>query len=643
MAMKTTAPPWLSILYIVGLLFIFAGERAFGHLEGSASVITLIGVAMVLGATVWRGIAYLAASSERRRVELITLLCYKGGLLALILYFFTTETGMGILGVGEESAAKFTTAATVMWVLVMSISLIPLGFIEATQGFGRERTTGARAGVDSFRVREMATSGLTIALALAFLMVTCNVATERNIRKDVSYFKTSSPGPAVINTVANGIITDQLKVMMFFPDLNEVGDEAAAYFKELDNEVDGKLDIQRVDRLVSPKLAKENKVSSDGTIVLAYGDKTENIRLTTEIDKARRTELRELDGKVEKALLKVLRKKKIAYLSVGHGELNDPDSAGPLGFNPGLKANHVKTILGALHYQVKNFDGLGKPVPDDADVLIILAPAQLFAEEEQNALDDYLARGGSMLMTLDPQREGRIGTLSGRLGVTFNAQAVTDEKEFMRRRGNPTDRRLILTNQFSSHASITSLSRGSARSGIVFVNTGSFDDAEFTVGGKDGGKDGKKPKRTYVVRSMTTAFRDINDNFKFDKETEKKSRFNLVAAIEDPTAVPTETKEGETSDGMRVVLVADAELFTDAVLQQVSKAGDLFADSVKWLGGEEKFQGTVENEKDVKIEQTKSEEAKSFWTSIVLMPLLILLIGLLNLYFRRRRAQASDK
>jgi len=343
MAMKS-APPWLSIGYLAGLVLIFFGERAFNHLEGTATIISIIGAAMVVGTTVWRGLAYLAASSDRRRIELITLLCYMGGVLALILYFFTTETGMDALGISEEGAGKFKTAATVLWAITLSLSLIPLGFIEATQGFGRERATGERAAVDSFRVREMATSGLTIALALAFLMVTCNVASERDIRKDYNYFKTTSPGTAVSNTVANGI-TDQLTVLVFFSELNEVGNEVMAYFKELDSRVGGKLDIQRVDHLMSPALAKENKVSKEGTIVLRREDKSENIRLTTEIDKARKSELRELDGKVEKALLKVLRKKKIAYISIGHGELNDPESTGPLGFDPGLKATRAKISI----------------------------------------------------------------------------------------------------------------------------------------------------------------------------------------------------------------------------------------------------------------------------------------------------------
>jgi ABC-type uncharacterized transport system involved in gliding motility auxiliary subunit len=111
----------------------------------------------------------------------------------------------------------------------------------------------------------------------------------------------------------------------------------------------------------------------------------------------------------------------------------------------------------------------------------------------------------------------------------------------------------------------------------------------------------------------------------------------VVAAIEDPNARPEKVEEGSKPKGMRAVVIADAELFTDALLLQVPKVMALMADSIKWLGGEEQFQGTVESEKDVKIEQTKHEDAVWFWSSIVGVPALVLGVGLLMIVFRRRR------
>ena len=655
MAMNKQTPWWLSITLMVGLIFVLAGERALDTTFLSKPL-TILGLIAVLGSTVWRLLGFLAAEGEKRRIERITLMCYLGTCAALLGYFLTTETGTSMLGVSEEGRAEFVTAVTVLWVLALAISQIPLLLIEATRGFGiNEAINNLDGGVDSFRVREMATSGLTVALALGLLMVTCNIASEENARKDVSYFKTSMPGTAVTNIVKNGVDT-QLRVVMFFPKNNEVGAEVEAYFKALDRKTGGKLNIERADRMVRPQLAKDFKVSSDGTIVLIKesasaepekpdegdkGDKkkakpdkekSENIRISDKIDRARKSELREFDSKVEKALLKLMRAKKVAYMTTGHGELNDAESAGPMSFNPALKAGHLRKLLGALNYRVKNFDGLGKPVPDDCDILLALAPAKAFMPEELAAIDDYLGRGGSLLIGLDPKREARLGILQGRLGVKLDTGSLTDDKEFMRRRGAISDRRLILTNQFSSHASVTSLSRGSARSGILLVDAGSLENADFTTGAK-------KPKRTYVVRSMASSFRDLNNNFKFDKDTEKRNRYNVVAAVEDPDAKPEKPKDGQKPKGMRAVVVADAELFTDPLLLQVPKAMALMADSIKWLGGEEQFQGTVENEKDVKIEQSQTQDAVWFWLSIVGVPLIVFGIGMLMMGMRRRRTR----
>src|SRR5690606_24084659 len=83
--------------------------------------------------------------------------------------------------------------------------------------------------VETVRVKEAVANGLTIALAASFLMVTCNVAEERDVRVDVSYFRTSSPGTATQNMVAS--LNETLRVLLFFPDANEVAAEAEGYFR----------------------------------------------------------------------------------------------------------------------------------------------------------------------------------------------------------------------------------------------------------------------------------------------------------------------------------------------------------------------------------------------------------------------------
>jgi len=151
---------------------------------------------------------------------------------------------------------------------------------------------------------------------------------------------------------------------------------------------------------------------------------------------------------------------------------------------------------------------------------------------------------------------------------------------------------------------------------------------------------GEAPKKTITIRSMESAFMDQNDNFAFDGaglKPEKKQRWNLAAAIEGP-------KKGD-KDGFRALVFSDADLFADAYIQSalgraavVLVSGPLLDDSVRWLGGEEVFSGEVVSEDDKPIQHTKNEDQVWFTLMIIGAPILVLTLGLIGTWFRRRRS-----
>jgi len=635
------APWWVSAGYFAGLIGIFIGQRAFSHVDAVSGLFTWLGLAVMVAALGVRAFTSSKAKGESRRIEILTLLCYAGGLVAMGLYSLTTEWGLELVGMAEESSkdiGKFTTPVTVLWSIVLVISFVPLLMMELSQGFV-ERSAfvfkaeeGNDAGVEGFRVRQAATSGLTIGLALSFLLVTCQAAQDYDARKDVSYFKTSSPGSAAVSITSS--LSEPLKVYLFFPEVNEVKDEVNAYFRSLASETD-KVEIHEVERFREVELTKKFKVSKDGTIVIERGDKFEKITINEDIKQARRKQLRKLDADVQKALLKVVRSKRIAYITTGHGELNDIDSVGALEFKGAkVKSTLIKQAARQLNYQIKDlspFD-LAGGIPQDATKVISLAPRRSFTPEEERVLDEYLAGGGALLLALDPRGQAEIGAkLSDRLGVRFVGEPLADDKEFVPQFMNVSDHAFLKTNQFSAHASVTTLSRRGSRLGIVLIRPGRLEDARQT-------QDSPNAKKTYVVHTMTSAFNDINNNFVFDKATEKRSRYKIAAAIEDPNA-KRELKDGDEippREGMRAMVFADAEIFSDTLLMKVPLLQDLLFDSVKWLGGEERFAGDIKNEEDVKIDHSKSEDVVYFYLTLILAPLLVLGLGLMVNTFRRR-------
>lgn len=652
---QRVAPMWLTWALVGALLAVFLGERVLDHLETPHLAFTALGVLGVVGATVWRGLAWSQARGERRRVEGLLFFGYVGCAVSLLLYALGTDWGLDKLGLDltGKTRERWQGALSVLWPIAMAASLVPTLAAQWAVGAG-----GASdgEGVERHRVAEAASNGLTVALAGCFLFVACYIVSERDHKWDLSYFRTSSPGSATVNMVSS--LSEPLRVLLFFPEVNEVKDEVRAYFEQIGRRTD-KLQIEEHDRLVDGELAKKYRVSRDGVVVLVKGEQSELITLDPELKNAR-NKLRTFDEEVQKAFLKVARGSRVAYLTTGHGELNDPPPPGetdPTGLS---SASVLKEFLGLLNYRVKDLglkNGLASDVPDDATIVFVLGPKKAFLPEELASLDRYLARGGALLLALDPGTEFILGPLAKRLGVDFKGTRLADDRQFVARRRNASDHELIVTDQFSVHASVTTLARQRVGAGILLAGAGQLVDVplegEFA-----------KNKRTHVIRSLGTTFSDDNGDFLFT-EGEKRQPYNLVAAVEGPEvaseassagATEGQKKEGDgvgkdekkddkakgekkPGDGarpMRAMVLADSNLLSDALLLNVALHRGLLHDAVMWLGGEEAFMGETTSEKDVPIEHTKSQDVAWFYSTIIGAPLVVLAGGLAGVYRRRR-------
>ncbi|HEY1555714.1 MAG TPA: DUF4350 domain-containing protein [Kofleriaceae bacterium] len=656
--MRTASPWWASLIFGFGLLLVLVGERIFGT-SGAREVLTWIGVILVLAVTALRVWTTLATHGMRRKVERTLLLSHIGVLVALFLYVLTTKTGIGWMSLDAKGAAKAETVLTVLYAIILFASLVPMFMIEMSLGVALrdhiDLGSSNDEGLEYMRVREIGWSGLAVALAAAFLMVTCNVASERNVQRDVSYFKTASPGESSIGIVASS--SEPIKVMLWFPDPNEVGDQVKDYFDAL-AAATGKVIVEEHDRYVEEKLANKYKVTKDGMIVLVRGndkdEKTESLEIDTDLEKARRAtgnnaKLRNLDREVNKLLRQIITDKRKAYLTTGHGELTDPESLPPelKGRIPEQRTTVFRKRLGELGYDVKDLPpiDLMKDVPADAAVVICIGPTGGLQPAEWSALDRYLEKGGRLLLAMDPHGEATFGALEGRLGVQFDAAPLTDDQNFLTQRGTIADRRSPASTQFSAHASTTSLSRSSR--GLVLIGAGALEDAPFRV-------KGEAPKRTYTINSMDTSWLDTTPNFQFDAGTEKRQKWHIAAAIEGPKLGKEKVKgkDGKETEkdkeGFRALVFADAALFGDAYVQDSGMVrpkmiselfgGQLAGDSVDWLAGKEIFTGDVQSQEDKAIQHTKGQDAVWFTLTMVGAPLLVLALGLGGTFLRRRRS-----
>ncbi|MEJ7598730.1 MAG: Gldg family protein [Kofleriaceae bacterium] len=643
--MRTASPWWVSLVFGVGLLFVFLGERLLS-LKGA----TVIGVGAIIVMTGARAWSFAGSSGTRKQVERTLLLAQLGVILSLILYMLTTGWGPTSLNTGNAKVAL-----SVMYVVVLIASIVPLFMIELSLGTAMRNSFDVRAStaldassVEYFRVRDIGWSGLAIAFALGLLMMTCNVARERNVSRDVSYFKTSAPGDST-KAIAKSS-TETIRVLLFFPQINEVGTQLTDYFESLAR--NGKVTVTTHDRYVDaalgdkykvPKLDEPDPKKQKGYVVLARGEGDKEkffpIEIPADLETARKagSKLRNLDREVNSILLKLVREKRKAYVMVGHGELNDPDSipTDKKGLND-WGTSMFKKRLGELNYEIKELGliDLSKDVPEDATVVCLLAPTIPLQQAEWDALDRYLDRGGRLLLALDPQADQTVGPLEGRLGYRIAPGVLTDGDSFLPQRRTLSDRRFVITTQFSAHASTTSLSR-SVDKGLVLIEAGALEDAPFTT-------KGEAPKKTVTLRSMDSSWLDLGSpaNFTFDATTEKKQRWTIGAAVEGP-------RLGD-KDGFRALVFSDVQLFADAKVQSrmgpaqtILISGPLLDDAVKWLGGEETFVGDVVSEEDKPIKHTKDQDQVWFALTTIGAPLLVLTLGLVGT--RKRRAKKKSE
>ena len=633
-AVHRRAPWWLGWLLIGGLVAVFAGERVLGGVAPARAVLSGVGGLVACVCVVLRALSWRTAGGEARRIEGWLLLAYAGCVVALVGYLVSSVDGMRLLGIDftdPETSQRYRTALQVLSTMLLTVAVLPAMGAQLAMGAQR-RVRGVGGRTEGIRVVEAATSGLVVALAGAFLFLLGYIVSERDKTLDLSYFKTATPGAATEGMVSN--LEEPISVLLFFPPVNEVKDEVERYFRRL-ADASGRVRVEALDRLESPGLAERYDVRQDGTILFVRGERSQRLTMVGLTHAGARRQLRSLDREVQRSLYPLLRERMTAYLTTGHGELNDLLPSQPAPSNPLAEISSLEEILQLLNYNVRDLglsSGLGRDVPPDAAFVAVLGPRRAFLEEELASLDRYLAGGGALLLALDPDSEFRMGPLQERIGVRYLAEPLADDQEYLRQRGGLSDRRLIITNRFSSHEAVTTLSRAGPGTGVLFMNSGHLERVQTAP---------VVPR--FLVFSLASTFADLSGDYTFNSD-ETRDAYALVAAVEVPSTRSDTAPDSAGTLGvaepdrpMRALMYASSSVFSDAVLANMRPNQALVADGVKWLGGDEAFAGATESEEDVPVLHTQGENVIWFYSTILGAPALLLAAGLTGVYSHRRR------
>ena len=261
----------------------------------------------------------------------------------------------------------------------------------------RESVTGRRT---QYATNTFVYTGLTLAV-----IVLLNFMGARNeYRYDASEQSIFSIAPQTA-LLLEGLAND-IHVLAFFRE-----NEGQAAENLLDTYTAGsdRFSYEMVDPDQRPEMAQQHEVTEYGTLVVVYGDNS--TRVTDLSEEVLTNALVRITGAETKRI----------YFVTGHGE-------------PDITARETPDGLGQLAASLENEGAEVVPlllatvpdVPADASLLVVASPQRPFLENEIGSLGRYLDRGGRAWFLLEPQRSDELVPLLAERGIVVGNNVVID-------------------------------------------------------------------------------------------------------------------------------------------------------------------------------------------------------------------------
>ena len=597
-----------SALWGVGMLLIFLGERMIG--SGKARTLaTVAGLLAVVAAMAVRFLRARRTTPDRRRVENTLLALYGLSLLAVLLYVVQSDSWTSAFGKPlEKNWPKLSTALAALWPAIWVAAAWPILLCEMAYA------QVARAPkLELGRIRDAVLSGFGLASALVFAFAFAYVASERDKKVDLAYFRTTRPGEVTRRIVRN--LDQPIEVALFFPSGNEVREEADNYLADLAKE-SAQLKVTHYDFDIDPLKAKAYGVSGNGIMVFVHGTRHEQLGLPKDIEAARNA-LKTLDKEVQQRLMMVVKPPRTVGFTLGHGERSWERPTSDTDKRPGIKT--LRDMLIDQTYDVRSIsaaDGLMPDIPKNISVVMVIGPQKPFLPEEMASLNRYIDRGGRVLIALDPENKVDMHEVLEPLNLTYMPEMLANDQVFARRTHQDSDRVNLVTASYGSHPSVTTLQRLGGRAPIILPGAGWIN---------------TKRERTAAVpvdspiKAHFATFVDKNGNFQADPGEDRRA-WELGA-----TAVKKDA---------RVFVLADSDCLDDEAIR--AAANELLAmDITHWLMGDEAFAGVASTEADVPVSHTRKQDVIWFYSTIFLAPALVIGAGMTITRRGRRRRRGA--
>jgi ABC-type uncharacterized transport system involved in gliding motility auxiliary subunit len=296
------------------------------------------------------------------------------------------------------------------WGLGISAALIVLGLAFYTlldPGHVRELLTGRQARYGS--------NALIMLLAFVGILLVVNMFLLQNpgTPMDFTEDKKNSLSSTTLDTL-NALPTS-VQATAFYTSQTS-SDSARLLLETYKNHSNGKFAFTFVDPNQNPLIAQQAGITGDGKIYLQMGDRHEIVALASEQD-------------VTSALIRLMNPgQKAIYFLTGHGE-RDIQNAGDTSYTV------AKSALEAKNYTVLTLNLIAEnKIPENASVIVIAGPTKPISANEMTLLQEFLAKGGALIVMNEPAPLTQFGNtpdplaayLATTWGINFDNDIVID-------------------------------------------------------------------------------------------------------------------------------------------------------------------------------------------------------------------------
>jgi ABC-type uncharacterized transport system involved in gliding motility auxiliary subunit len=259
------------------------------------------------------------------------------------------------------------------------------------------RSRSARYGLNAF---------LAIAAFASVAVIVQALSARHAVRYDLTRnqrFSLAAQTTAVLRDLSRDV-----DVTAFYKKGTPEETRAAVLLRQFAGE-SGRFRYEIVDPDQKPAKAKDMGVTSYGTAFAESAGRREKVQSLTE------ESLLNAVVMLDRGAVKV-----VCFVK-GHGE-RDPKSERPLGYAIAAQA------LAREGYEVRALSLFDEPsVPEDCAALVIAGPKTDYIESEAAKISDYLSRGGSAVVMVDPQTElPNLEALLLRFRIRVRNDAVVD-------------------------------------------------------------------------------------------------------------------------------------------------------------------------------------------------------------------------